>query len=348
MSIWHKVAFLFAATWLSLVVAVTQLISAESVSFDVASTIAASEVSNAEFSQRYPGEKIIAIQARVSLFLHPQCGAKLQEVVISLESPAAEFAVVDFQPKTQLETSFAGPVSVNYQQEQRQELNFDAAGYYKSLTGVTLNGAYLDKSALQAQFNLLPPRDLLLATGTLNRGRGVYFKFKANSQTTLEGEKSFVVLARVPKTWRGDVLRVSGEAHGTPASLLGVIEEQSVVARQDFLVALYQANDEMARSRAEQLTLRQQQFIQLASTQQRQIERNTTPKMLRKMGISASTLSPAWLKQWIFTSAQANLLEKFPSEVRDAAWSFVRARAALHELNGEATTRVVSNAVPVL
>lgn len=152
MSIWHKVAFVFAAAWLSMMVAVSQLYSAESVSFDVAANIAVNEICSPEFNLRYPAEKVIAIQAKVSIYLDPQHNARLQEVVITLESPAADFSVVDFFPKTQLETAFASGVSVNYQHNHHEELNFDAAGYYKALTGATLNGAYLDKSALQAQF----------------------------------------------------------------------------------------------------------------------------------------------------------------------------------------------------
>jgi hypothetical protein len=343
MSIWHKVAFVFAAAWMSMMAAVSQLYSAEPVSFDVAANIAVHEISAPEISTRYPAEKVIAIQAKVSIYLDPQHSARLEEVVITLESPAVDFSVVDFFPKTQLDTSFASPVSVNHQHNHHEELNFDAAGYYKTLTGATLNGAYLDKSALQAQFQLLPPRELVLASGTIQRGRGVYFKLKANSQHTLEGEKNFLVFARVPRSWRGDVLRVSGEAHGNTSSFLSALEEHRVVARQDFLVALYASGDAAARERAEQFTFRQHQLLQVVVREQRQIERNTTPKMLRKMGISASTLSPAWLKQWIFTPAQASLIEKFPADVREAAWSFARARAALHELNGASATRVAKH-----
>ena len=317
-----------------------EAIAERSLTFDVAATLDVQDVTTPEFTTAHPQEKLLLLSAHVSLYVAPTARLELHDVVITLDSPAAEFQVVDFLPKTTLDSRFAGNVSVNMNEERRSSLDFDATGYYKAITGAYVTGSYHDEHSLQAKFQMLPPRELVMASGTVQRGRGVYFKLKASSQNTIEGEKVFVVIARVPRSWRGDVARVRCEAHGREEALLGTWDENSTLAQQDFLVALYLSGDELARQLAERFIAADDRLRMVAQQQQRAIERDSTPKLLRKVGISSPAIPANWLYDWRFGQARAEVAERLPSSVREMALRYTQARAELHRMNGEATTQV--------
>jgi hypothetical protein len=299
------------------------------ISFDVAAKIAAQQV-NAETSH----EKMIVLPIKLSVFVSPNEHAVLNSVVFVFDCPTAEFQVVDFLPKTTLDTSYAGNVAVNYAAVKQQQLAFDATGYYKALTGAYATGAYRNDSQMSANFAMLPPRELVLATGTVERGSGVYFKLQQTSQRTIEGEHCLFVIAKVPQHWRGDVARLRCYAYGKENSLLSSFEEERKLSQQDFLIALHAASDTAAEQSAQQFLQHEQQFRQLAAQERHAIERNTTPKMLRTVGIQASTLPNSWISDWLYGPTQMEKLQRLPNTVKHAAVTYANSRSALHALNG--------------
>lgn len=256
-------------------------------------------------------------------------------MLITLDSSSTEFQVVDYLPKTTLDSRVTGNVNVNMNENSRSSLDFDASGYYKSLTGAYLTGSFQNEHKLNAQFQMLPPRELLMAAGTVQRGKGVYFKLRASSQNTIEGEKVFVVVARVPRYWRGDVARIRCEAHGKSAFIFGAMEESVTLASQDFLVALYQTGDELARTQAERFIAAEERLRTVAQSKQKEIQRDSTPKLLRKVGISSPAIPTNWLHNWLFGPAKNEIASQLPSPVRETALQYTQARANLHRLNGE-------------
>jgi hypothetical protein len=309
--------------------------ASEQLSFDVANTLEVREITSREFAAQYPREKLVLITARVSLFVAPETTAALQDVVVTLESSSAEFQVYDYFPRTMLDTRLAGNLNVQLQENQRSSLNFDASGYYKALTGAYLTGAFQNEHTLQAQFQMLPPRELVLAAGTVQRGKGVYFKLRATSQTTMEGAKVFAVIARVPRYWRGDLARIRCEAHGKADTLFGAIEGNGTLSSQEFLVALYLAGDVLAQSQAERLISAEAHLRQIAHQQHKAIQRDSTPKILRKVGIASPAIPADWLQGWVFGPAKKEIAAQLPSAVREVAYRYAQARSDLHRLNGE-------------
>ena len=323
------------------------LLAAAPVTFDVATTLTARVATTAEFAREHPGDKLIVIRARVSLFAVPGAARELSDWVVTLESPSAEFEVVDFLPKTALDSRFTGNVDLTLKQDQTTALDFDANGAYKALTGGHLTGSYHDENHLHAQLHMLPPRELVLAAGTVRRGKGVYFKLNGSSQSTLEGEKEFLVMARVPQAWRGDVGRVRCEARGRANSPFANWDEPTMLARQDFLVAFSLLGDELARARASACLAAAEKLQRLAMQEERAIERNSTPKLLRKVGITSPTISSDWLRDWLFGPVQPAFAERLPANVGTAAMEFAQQRSQLHRLNGAAAERA-DNAAPGL
>jgi hypothetical protein len=85
--------------------------------------------------------------------------------------------------------------------------------------------------------NRLPPKHAVVVSGTSSEGRGVFFKLKRSSQTSLEGVHELSVAFAVPANWRAGEVQVSCSARGRrkllwlkQSATLG--EEKSVVRLQ--------------------------------------------------------------------------------------------------------------------
>ena len=48
----------------------------------------------------------------------------------------------------------------------------------------------------------LPPKEILLSSGTRDRSRTAYYRLKPTEQTTLRGQKEFAIIFEVPSMWR--------------------------------------------------------------------------------------------------------------------------------------------------
>ena len=101
------------------------------------------------------------------------------------------------------------------------------------------------KNEQTLRFQRKPKQVLLVASGTIQRGTGAFFRFFPNDQLTLEGGRDLSVTFRVPATWRGGVLRVVCSASGTRSVFVGVGEPVNVT--QTFVVPTCLKGDEEAR-----------------------------------------------------------------------------------------------------
>jgi hypothetical protein len=82
----------------------------------------------------------------------------------------------------------------------------------------------------------------VIASGTTDRGRGVYFKLRWTTQQVLEGEKHFRLSVAVPESWRGGLVDVMVTANGVDRSLFGTAKLRPLATRE-FVIAVHQQND---------------------------------------------------------------------------------------------------------
>ena len=314
------------------------------IEFDLVSVVAVQEVTAAEGLQAGPDEKLVAIRLKVSTYVSPQSRREVKDVVITFDSPSAVFQVVDFFPKTTLETRFAGPVSVQATDDRRLGVDFDATGFYKSLTGATLTGSFQDTQYRNAEYQLLPPKEVVAASGTIQRGRGVYFKLRASANETIEGAKEFLVVARVPQSWRAGLARVRCTASSEAPSTLVSFGEPQKLAQCDFLLGLHLEGDVEARRVAERFVASEQWLRRVASEQRSTIERSSSPKLMQKIGFTNPAIPSNWLDQWLYGPVSKEMLDRLPSQTREAAMQYATARAEIHRLSGKGTPRVAARA----
>ena len=87
----------------------------------------------------------------------------------------------------------------------------------------------------------LPPKYAVVVSGTSSEGRGVFFKLKRWSQTSLEGVHPLSVTFAVPADWRGGEVRVDVRARGERKMLW--LKQPATVGRAAGVVSLHLAGD---------------------------------------------------------------------------------------------------------
>ena len=153
--------------------------------------------------------------------------------------------VVSYSPRTELETDYAGPISFTEKTENSDSVGLNLDSTSPPFAHGHLGAEISDKESNSAQFSKQAPMQAVVASGTTNRGRGVYFKFRWTAQQVLEGEKLFQVSFAVPNQWRGGLVDVKVVAKGTGKTLFGDKKLEDV-ATQHFVVAVHQDDDPKA------------------------------------------------------------------------------------------------------
>jgi hypothetical protein len=107
---------------------------------------------------------------------------------------------------------------------------------------------------------LLPPLDVVVASGTIHQGHGVYFKLKPSTQTTLEGMKLFSAICAVPSGWRGGCLKLRCEALALDRGVIPAFDRQVEGGSAVFGLALYLEGDGEAERLANHIATCQQEL----------------------------------------------------------------------------------------
>lgn len=190
--------------------------AAPRVSFDTPYTAECRDVTPEAFGEANPELRIIEARFRVSTRLLAGREADLDEVLIEIASTDERLTVVDFMPRTELDTDIAGEIEVVENRERTDSTNAGLGGtvgieYGLAKAAVTpsAGGGNTRHSGAKESYKRIPPKQLLLASGTIDRGHGVFFKLKPSSNASLEGMREFACLFVVPCDWTSDSVQVT-------------------------------------------------------------------------------------------------------------------------------------------
>jgi hypothetical protein len=222
------------------------------VEFDVSYTVECRDVTPQEFAEANPNSKIVEAGFQVSALLRQGEEKDVRDLMYVIRSPETRLRVADFEPKTQVTSPITDAIEVVATDEDATLLDASVNAKIEPLGGVYLSpsagASKTKKQNLQQKYTKLPPKQLLVASGTTNREHGVFFKLKPSTQASLEGQREFVCLFLVPKEWRGDYAYVDCRAKSRGRSPWTKSEESG---RRRVLVGLYLQGDEEARAAAE-------------------------------------------------------------------------------------------------
>ena len=307
------------------------------VQFDVVQIADAIDASEPGFLAANPGEKLIRIRLPISSLVRLDSeDSLLQYLYLISGATGASFQVVDYEPKTTLSSDVSGSISIESSSGNSTNVGVKAIAPndfpVRADASANVNASNANSHRLQK----LPPKHLLSASGTMHRGASAYFKLKPSTQTTLEGDKLFEVVARVPYNWRAGLIHVQCAAFGKPRGVSG--DRSQVCSRSQFVVGVYMAGDEVARHSVWKLSQTQQQLRTLARKHADSIDHERFPSFGHKLGAAFSLVKPRIPERWLDELLTTNDFHPFerhlPRKIRTAATEYREARKEVARFAG--------------
>ena len=188
--------------------------------------------------------KIVEMLIPVSIAIEDR-SLDVKDVKVQVRWNRNAFPVVEFAPRTLLQSSYDGAISIEKKSETNYGIGVDVGSDYLEFLTPSLNANVGKKDSETQRFSKLPPQELLVSSGTTDRGTGVYFDFKQSQANTLEGSRDLIVAFEVPVTWRGGVLQTTFTSTGKQKKF-GSLKSDFKFARV-FVLPTYLKGDDQAR-----------------------------------------------------------------------------------------------------
>jgi hypothetical protein len=184
------------------------------VDFDTNVSFVCRDVTPKDFPAASPESKVVESSIRVSANFTAN-EKDIESIVYKIKLPSG-VEIADYLPKTEVATDIASNIDrrQNNSSKDGMVVSLEAggkvgfklpAGFEADVSGSA--GRKVDQNTevtSAIQVSQLPPKQLVTAAGTEDRGQTIYFKLRPFSQKTLEGNRDFAILLIVPKAWSGD------------------------------------------------------------------------------------------------------------------------------------------------
>lgn len=225
--------------------------------FDIPDKIECRDVTPPACAAAHPTRKVIEAKFRISAGFLEGNEDTIVDFTYMISSPKMRLKILDYLPNTTLESRFADDrIEVADFTETTDTASAEARVAY-TIFSLDAVKNHLHRKTEQNQYQKIAPKTLVLASGTMNRGHGVFYKLRPSNEASLEGAKEFTFLAIVPREWRADWCTFVCSARANKKSLLGTSVVSVGVTKVD--VGLYFCGDPEAGNLAGRLCLLQQE-----------------------------------------------------------------------------------------
>lgn len=255
----------------------------------------------------------------------------------------ATFEIDDYAPRTETASGLATPIQVKKTAEETNGFGLSLDGAYGHAVQGKVGSDHAKKNTSTLQFDRVAPLQAVTAAGTINRGRGVYFKLRWTAQQVLEGEKTFQLTLRVPNGWRGSLLDVSVVAQSDRKSFTPWDRETRTDGSANFVVAIYRDGDAAAAELSRALADAEYTLRSTAAKHNVFGEVNSLPMMLRhvamKLDLESSQPHQGWLQRLLAGQADPHLdkdIRQMPMPLRIAVLDYAEVRDEFKTMNLEA------------
>ncbi|QGJ70005.1 Hypothetical protein PBC10988_16940 [Planctomycetales bacterium 10988] len=220
---------------------------------DFPKAIECRDITPEEFYLANPHLKVIEVAIPFSIRIEGPQPESIQEITLEVTQRDARLPVLDFSPRDTLETEYAEPITVTNTDEHTRSVGLGLSGNVpvaetavklNPSTNLSMSGRDLETHTVKRK----PPQEAVLVSGTMNRGYGVFFKLRANSQLPLEGSREFCVHLAVPREWQQDCLLVTIRTSSEEKNFFGKTQYKRQEVRR--AMGLFQAGYPHARSLA--------------------------------------------------------------------------------------------------
>jgi hypothetical protein len=216
------------------------------VEFDFARSAACRDVTPPACGGPNMQGRLIELTLPMSVRFHGLSMADVEEIDIEINGAASGMRVYDFSPSTQLTSDIAQPIETITTTKKARSLDATLGGqlpipFGESVAHLSpsINGALSGGETATEKLNRLPPKHAVVVSGTSSEGRGVFFKLKRSSQTSLEGVHPLMVTFVAPADWQRDEVRVGCSARGRRKVLW--LKQSATLGRAAGSVTLYPA-----------------------------------------------------------------------------------------------------------
>jgi hypothetical protein len=216
------------------------------VEFDFARTAECRDVTPAERAAQYPSQRLVELSLPVSVRFHDAKLDDVDELTVEITGQASGMRVFDFAPATQLASDIENSIETTTTTKSAGSIDGSLGGalpipYAAEVAHVTptINAGISKGEAMTEKVNRLPPKYAVVVSGTAAEGRGVFFKLKRWSQTSLEGVHPLSVTFIVPAGWRGGEVFVNCSAGGQRKMLF--LKQSATLGAEGAPVRLYLA-----------------------------------------------------------------------------------------------------------
>lgn len=309
---------------------------ANQIQFDAPAMVPAYPVAwNSSSTLTAPTTRLVAMSFDVSVLQAPDFRGEFLELLVVLRSNKPLVRIVDYSPRTELASNIASPIQVQQHEDYTKRWSLVAVGGYPGV-GSGRGEAYGHELRNENRsFAELPSLNLLTTAGTLERGSGVFFKFRKSPQTSLEGSRRMSLLVEVPFAWQGDVVEVKIEAFGTQSSQRP--DRVELLNRDRFWLAVYDAESPSSANSAIAFVNQQNRLRTVANEHHLTIQKQAFPSPIHRIGHAFDIYEPTfpndYLERWMFGDNSHQPPAKLPVPLRVAMLDFMDGRIAMEKLS---------------
>ncbi len=337
---------------LFVVISFTALPASEPIiQFDLPTTVSA-EMNGEDLKST--NSRLARVTLRLSAMIDDPSAPDFDQWIVTCRPRQSQLRVVDYAPRTVTGTDVVSPMKVKELDETNTSLGLSLDGNYGNFARGNAGSDHSNKKIRSREFSRAAPVHAVSAAGTLDRGRGVYFKLRWTATQILEGEKEFQMTLDVPSSWRGGLMDVQVEATRSEKRFGSFSKQTVVVGAASFVVTIYPTGDAEAERLARTLALREDKLRQ-AAIAHRSGHRSGTHGLgespLDSLGSmvryaarrfqgdeqESPTQSRLWLARLLSGRADPHLdreIVKLPMSLRIAALDFADARKEFQYLEG--------------
>ena len=309
------------------------------VHFDMNPAVACRDVTPPEFAEANPDERLVEARFEISALIRQVNYDTLLHFFYRLETQEDSVSVADYLPKTTLASDQASNVTMERRSEKSNHAGVTLTSPVDWPSKLTASTDLGQKAADSTRVELVPQMIAVTASGTVQQGRGVYFKLKPSRSQTLEGARQFTVVLRVPNGWRGGYAYLACTAAGIDRGLVRPLDERILSGDRRFVVALYLEGDVEAKAAAQRLVRAETDLYRVASSRRAELDRLNRPSLRQRLDSlfsSARPLIPAnWTQQLVFAQQPPSIervADRLPAEVQQAIAEYNAARSELRFL----------------
>jgi hypothetical protein len=217
------------------------------VEFDFARSAECHDVTPSERTEQYQNERLIEVRLPLSVRIRGVRTDDVEELDMEINGAAAGLRVHGFSPSTTLASDLSKEIETTNTSKNERSLGATLGGALPmphtsaaAQVSPSINANTSSCETTTEKSNRLPPKYAVVVSGTTSDGRGVFFKLKRSSQSSLEGVHELAVVFVAPIQWqRGDVTVVCS-ARGLRKVLW--IKQPTTFSRETGTVQLYVAD----------------------------------------------------------------------------------------------------------